>query len=103
MRFAGGRTYFGLIGLAALAALSGCGGIAKLDCTEIAERARRLSQDRPIRIQSVANVRELSRSETEARCTGDVTLADGGTTPLYFRAHEENGHVEVAYQGVPFP
>ena len=42
-------------------------------------------------------------AEIVKRCTGDATLADGGTAPLYIRAHEENGHVEVAYQGTPFP
>jgi hypothetical protein len=93
----------GLIALAGLPALSGCGGIAHLDCNGIAEQARRLSQDRPIRIVSIANARETARTETEIRCTGDATLADGGTAPLYMRAHEENGDVAVAYQGVPYP
>jgi hypothetical protein len=103
MRISGRGTCLGLIGLAIVPALSGCGGIAHLDCEEIAERARLLSQDRPIRIEGIANVRETARTGTEVRCTGDVTLADGGTAPLYLRAHEENGHAEVAYQGVPFP
>jgi hypothetical protein len=95
-------TWLGLIVLTVLPALSGC-GIAHLDCNGIAERARRLSQDRSIRIESIANARETARTETEVRCTGDATLADGGTAPLYLRAHEENGHVDVAYQGTPFP
>lgn len=103
MRLSARGIRLGLIGLAALPALSGCGGIGHLDCNEIAERARRLSQDRPIRIESIANVRETARTETDVRCIGDVTLADGGTAPLYIRAYEENGHAEVAYQGVPFP
>jgi hypothetical protein len=93
---------FGLIALAALPALSGCGGIAHLDCNAIAERARRESQDRPMKFQSIANARETARTETEIRCTGDATLPDGGTTPLYMRAHEQNGDVAVAYQGVPY-
>jgi hypothetical protein len=103
MRNCGRGVRLGLIVLAALPALSGCGGIAHLDCEEIAARAARLSQDRPIRIASIANVRETARTETEVRCTGDVTLADGGTTPLYMRGREENGDVAVAYQGVPYP
>jgi hypothetical protein len=103
MRISGRGLRLGLIWLAALPALGGCGGIAHLDCDGIAERARRLSQDRPIRIESIANARETARTETEIRCTGDATLADGGTAPLYLRAHEENGNVEVSYQGVPFP
>ena len=103
MRNSGRGIRFGLIALAALPALSGCGGIAHLDCNAIAERARRISQDRPIKFVSIANARETARTETEIRCTGDATLADGGTAPLYMRAHEENGDVAVAYQGVPYP
>jgi hypothetical protein len=103
MRNSGRGLRLGLIALAGLPALSGCGGIAHLDCEGIAEQAKRLSQDRPIRIASIANARETARTETEIRCTGDATLADGGTAPLYLRAHEENGHVEVAYQGMSFP
>ena len=104
MRISGRRIRLGPIGLALLLpAIPGCGGVARLDCDQIAENARQLSQERPIRIVSVANVRETARTASEVRCTGDVTLADGGTAPLYFRAHEENGHVEVAYQGTPYP
>jgi hypothetical protein len=103
MRNSGRGLRLGLIALAGLPVLSGCGGIAHLDCEGIAEQAKRLSQDRPIRIASIANARETARTATEIRCTGDATLADGGTAPLYLRAHEENGHVEVAYQGMSFP
>jgi len=103
MVISGRGTRLSLILSAALPALAGCGGIARLDCDGIADRARQVSQDRPFRFESIANARETSRSETEIRCIGDATLADGGTTPLYLRAREENGIVEVAYQGMPFP
>lgn len=103
MHICGRRMSLGLIGLAVLPALAGCGGIAQLDCRQIAASARQLSQARPIRIENIANVRETARTETEVRCTGDATLADGGTAPLYLRAREENGHAVVAYQGVPYP
>jgi hypothetical protein len=103
MHIAGRRIRLGLALLAGLPALSGCGGIAHLDCEDIAGRARQLSQDRALRIESVANLRETARGANDVRCVGDVTFADGGTAPLYFRAHEENGNVEVAYQGAPFP
>jgi hypothetical protein len=103
MLHAGRGIFLGLIAVAGLPALSGCGGIAHLDCAGIAEQAKRLSQDRPIRIESIANARETARTETEIRCTGNATLADGGTAPLYLRAREENGQVAVAYQGVPYP
>jgi len=98
----GRRIRLGLTALATLPALSGCGGIAHLDCNEIAARAVRLSQDRPIKLASIANVRETARTESDVRCTGDATLADGGTAPLYLRAREQDGQVDVAYQGVPY-
>ena len=98
-----GRFRIGVTLLIAVPALAGCGGLAHFDCDDAAESARSLSQDRPIRIVSIANARETARSGTDLRCTGDAILADGGTAPVYIRAHEENGHVDVAYQGVPFP
>ncbi len=90
-----------LVALAAL--LSGCVNVASLDCNEIAEKAKEISQQQPIKIQSIANVRETSRTDTDARCTGEATLADGGgTQPVYLRAYDENGNTMVAYQGTPF-
>ena len=103
MPVSGRRIGLGLTALAALPALSGCGGIAHLDCSAIAQRAVRLSQDRPIKLVSIANVRETARTDSEARCAGDATLGDGGTAPLYLRAREVNGQVDVDYQGVPYP
>jgi hypothetical protein len=88
---------------AALAALAACVNVKSMDCNEIAQKAKEISQNQPIKIQNIANVRETSRTATEARCTGDATLADGGTAPVYLRAYEENGNTMVAYQGTPFP
>lgn len=87
---------------AALPTLACSERVAGLDCNEIGARAQRLSQERPIRIVRLTDIRETARMPTEARCAGNVTLADGGTAPLYFRAYEENGDTKVAYQGVPF-
>ena len=96
-------SYPALIALAAMPAISGCTPqVASLDCNEIANRAKQISQEQPIKIQSIANVRETSRNENDARCTGDATLADGGTLPVYLRAYEENGNTMVAYQGTPY-
>jgi hypothetical protein len=92
-----------LIALAALPALGGCVNVASLDCDEIANKAKEISQGQPLKIQSIANVRELSRNESDARCVGDATLADGGTAPVYLRAYNEGENVMVAYQGTPFP
>jgi hypothetical protein len=103
MRFFQLRSGVALIALAALPALSGCVNVASLDCNEIAEKAKEISQNQPIKLQSVANVRELSRTDSDARCIGDATLADGGTAPIYLRAYEDGSNVMVAYQGTPFP
>ena len=92
-----------LVLLAAIPALAGCVRAGAMECSEIAERARVISQGQPVKIQTIANVRETSRTDSDARCTGDATLADGGTAPVYLRAYEENGNTMVAYQGTPFP
>ena len=98
------RIGFAAIAAAALPALSACApSVASLDCNEIATKAKEISQNEAIKIQTIANVRETSRNEAEARCTGDATLADGGTAPVYLRAYQENGNTMVAYQGTPFP
>jgi len=98
------RSGLALIALAAMPALSGCAPqVSSLDCSEIATRAQVISQEQPIKIQSIANVRETSRTDNDARCTGDATLADGGTLPVYLRAYEEGGNTMVAYQGTPYP
>ena len=97
------------LGSAAIAAaaslvVAGCVNVSSLDCNEIAERAKGISQEQPVKIESIANVREISRTDNDARCTGEATLANGaGTAPVYLRAYEEGGNTIVAYQGTPFP
>jgi hypothetical protein len=97
------------LGLAAIAAaavpmISACTpSVASLDCEEIATKAKEISQNQPIKIQNITNVRETSRNESEARCTGDAALADGGSGPVYMKAYQEGGNTMVAYQGTPFP
>lgn len=86
----------------ALAALSGCTNVRSLDCNEIANEAKRISEQQPVKITNLADVRETSRTENEARCEGNATLSDGTTGTLYLRAYEENGNTMVAYQGTPF-
>ena len=98
------RSGLALLALAAMPILAGCTPkVSSLDCNEIANRAKAISQEQPIKIQNIANVRETSRTDADARCTGDATLADGGTLPVYLRAYEEGGNTMVAYQGTPFP
>lgn len=94
----------GLAAIAAAAALCACTpSVASLDCNEIATKAKEISQNQPIKIQNITNVRETSRNDAEARCTGDAALADGGSGPVYMRAYQEGGNTMVAYQGTPFP
>jgi outer membrane murein-binding lipoprotein Lpp len=88
--------------LVAFTLLSGCVNVSSLDCNEIAEQAKTISQAQDIKIQSVTNSRETSRNGGEARCTADATLSDGRNTTLYLRAYEENGNTMVAYQETEF-
>ena len=82
--------------------LTGCERISSLDCAEIADRAKQISAHQPLPVSSFANVQETRRSDSEVRCSGTATFADGGTAPLHFRARVEDGKIEVAYQGIPF-
>ncbi len=86
-----------------VAALSGCTNVSSLDCNEIAEQAKRISEQQPVKIQTLANVHETARAEHEAKCEGNATMSDGSTGTLYLRAYEENGNTMVAYQGTPYP
>jgi hypothetical protein len=87
---------------AALAAMSGCVNVSSLDCSEIAEQAKRISQNEAVKIQTIADVRETARTGNDARCEGNATMSDGSTGTLYLRAYEENGNTMVAYQGTPY-
>ena len=91
-----------LAALAALPALSACTNVASLDCAEIGEQARTISQSQTVKINAITNARETSRTEGEARCTADATLSDNRSTTLYLRAYEENGNTMVAYQETAF-
>jgi hypothetical protein len=84
--------------------LTGCTPkVSSLDCAAIASQAQTLSQSQPIKIQSITNVHETSRTDTDARCEGTATVASGGSATVYLRAYEDNGNTMVAYQGTPFP
>jgi hypothetical protein len=92
------------LALAAAPFLSACTPkVSGMDCTAILNEAKRLSQGQTLKIQSVENVHETSRNDTEARCEGNATMSDNSTGTLYLRAYEENGNTIVAYQGTPFP
>lgn len=90
--------------LAAVPLLSACSPkVSGMDCAAILGEATRISQNQPVKIQSVEGIHETSRNETDARCEGNATMSDNSTGTIYLRAYEENGNTIVAYQGTPFP
>ena len=93
-----------LLVLSAVPFLSACAPkVSSLDCAAILDHAKQISQGQPVKIQSVANLHETSRNDTDARCEGNATMSDNSTGTIYLRAYEENGNTVVAYQGTPFP
>ena len=88
--------------LAALALLAGCDTVASLDCGEIAEQAKQASQSHAMKIERIANAREISRAESDARCTAEAGWSDGENMIVYLRAYEEGDNVMIAYQATPF-
>ena len=88
--------------LAAATSLSGCVNVSSMDCAEIADQAKRISESQPIQIRNVTNAQETSRNESEARCTATVELSDGRSTTVYPKAYEEGSNTMVAYQETQF-
>ena len=82
--------------------LTGCANLGSLGCDEIAEQAKRASQDRGLKIVAIANAREMSRDESDVRCAADATWSDGANMTVYVRAYEESGTRMIAYQSTPF-
>jgi len=88
--------------LAVLSLLAGCANVASLDCGEIAEQAKQASQGHAMKIERIANAREISRTESDARCTAEAGWSDGANMTVYLRAYEEGDNVMIAYQATPF-
>lgn len=89
------------IGAAAL--LTGCNpSVASLSCDRIAEEAKQTSQSQQYKINSITNVREVSRTEQEARCQGNASWSDNTTTDIYMRAYRDGGNTMVAYSATGF-
>lgn len=88
--------------VAAATMMTGCVNVASLDCAEIADQAKRISESQTIQIRAISNAQETSRSEGEARCTATAELSDGRTTTVYLRAYEEGDNTMVAYQETEF-
>jgi hypothetical protein len=98
------KTGSALLALAATPLLSACTPkVSTLDCAAILDHAKEISQGQQVKINAVANLHEVSRNDTDARCEGNATMSDNSTGTIYLRAYEENGNTIVAYQGTPFP
>ena len=85
----------------ALALLSGCVNVASMDCSDIAEQAKRISQNETLKITEIRNTRETSRTEREARCTAQATFSDNQQRDLELRAYYEGDNTMVQYTERP--
>ena len=89
--------------LAAGALVAGCNpSVTSLDCPDIADQAKRISQDQPLKINEIRNPNEESRSENEARCTGEATWSDQSVSNVYLRAFRTDNGTMVEYRNQPF-
>ena len=103
MRFSQLKIGSALLALAVAPFMSACTPkVSGMDCNAIVDQAKRISEGQPVKISSVANVHETSRTDTDARCEGKATMSDNSTGTIYLRAYEDNGNTVVAYQGTPF-
>ncbi|MDP8993646.1 MAG: hypothetical protein M3N07_01485 [Pseudomonadota bacterium] len=83
--------------------LSACSpSVSSLDCGEIVEEAKRASQDQPVKINEVRNVREETRTETEARCLGEATWSNEEVSNVWMRAYETDNGTMVEYRNQPW-
>lgn len=99
------RVRIGVAASAVVAAglLAGCNvNVATLSCDRIAEEAKQTSQAQQYKINSITNLREVSRTEAEARCQGNASWNDNTTTDIYLRAYRDGGNTMVAYSATGF-
>jgi len=87
-----------LLSMAAGATLTACTRAADLTCDDIARRSQELSQSQPVKFSEIRDVREVSSTEQERRCSGTGVTATGQTMPLTLRGYEENGNQLFAYE-----
>ena len=81
-----------------VALIAGCNtSVASLSCDRIADEAKDISQRQPVKINSITNLREVSRTEAEARCQGNAAWSDNTNTAIYLRAYDQSGNTMVAY------
>ncbi|HEX8525847.1 hypothetical protein [Allosphingosinicella sp.] len=103
MKIATSLRFGGLIGAVAL--LSACQPkVENLDCDEIADEAERIwaKEEQPRKITEIRNPKEVSRTEREARCTGEATWSDNSVGEVNLRAFESENGVMVESGNAPF-
>lgn len=89
--------------IVAAALIAGCNpSVASLSCDRIAEQAKETSQSQQYKINNINNVREVSRTEAEARCQGNASWSDNTTTDIYMRAYRDGENTMVAYSATGF-
>jgi len=90
---------FSCLALAALA-LAGCGDAASLSCDEIAKQATDLSKTQPVQITKLDNLKEVSKTDKEKRCSATATTSLGTTEEVILKGYEDaSGNQMVGYEG----
>ena len=87
----------GVSAVVAAGLLAACNNVASLSCDRIAGEAKDISQRQQVKINSITNLREVSRTEAEARCQGNASWSDNTSTDIYLRAYDQGGNTMVAY------
>lgn len=77
--------------------LAACNNVASMSCERIASEAKTISQAQQVKINNISNVREVSRTEAEARCQGNAAWSDNSNSDIYMRAYEQGGNTMVSY------
>jgi len=96
---------FGALAATAIATalVGGCNvTVASLSCDRMAEQAKETSQSQQYKINSITNLREISRTEQEARCQGNAAWSDNTTTDIYLRAYRQGENTMVGYSATGF-
>ena len=89
--------------LVAAALVTACApSVSSMNCDRIGQEATRISQDQQLKITNLANMREVSRTDTEARCQATATFSNGASAPLNLRAMQNAEGTRVEYSTSPF-
>ena len=80
--------------------LSGCRSAAALSCEQIAKEATEVSKQQPVQITGITNLKEISKTDKQKRCSGTAQTSAGTTEEVVLKGYEdENGNQMVAYEG----